>query len=78
MGTPENAFGIFSFEREGGDVGLGQGSEYEAGFMRFWKGRFFVSILAEHETPGAKEVMFGLGKAIDRAITETGPEPARH
>ncbi len=75
MGTSENAFGIFSFEREGKDVGLGQGSEYDAGFMRFWKGRFFISIFAEQETPEAKEAMFGLGKAIDRAITETGPEP---
>ncbi|MCK4375278.1 MAG: hypothetical protein KAX19_08115, partial [Candidatus Brocadiae bacterium] len=75
MGTSQNAFGIFSFEREGDDVGMGQGSEYETGFMRFWKGRFFVSILAEGETPEAEAAVFGLGKAIDIAIAETGPEP---
>ena len=75
MGTSQDAFGIFSFEREGDDVGVGQGSEYEAGLMRFWKGRFFVSISADQESPASKAMMLRLGSAIDRAMPETGPEP---
>jgi len=75
MGTSENAFGIFSFEREGRDVGVGQGSECEAGMMRFWKGRYFASILAEGEGPEVRGAVFSLARAVDAAIEETGPPP---
>ena len=76
MGRSDNAFGIFSFEREGREAGFGQGSEYYAGFMRFWKGPFLVSMVAQDETPEVREVMFALAKALDLAIAQTGPPPA--
>lgn len=75
MGTPENAFGIFSFEREGEEAGLGQGSEYVAGYLRLWQGRFFASVLAEDETPAAKDMVFALGRAMEGAIPKAGGEP---
>jgi hypothetical protein len=46
MGTAEDAFGIFSFERDGEDVAIGQGSDYAGGMLRFWKDRYFVFITA--------------------------------
>jgi hypothetical protein len=75
MGAPENAFGIFSFEREGEEAGLGQGSEYVAGYLRLWQGQFFASVLAEDETPAVKDMVFALGRAIEEAIPKAGGEP---
>lgn len=75
MGSSEDAYGIFSFEREGKSVGVGQDSEYAAGFLRFWKGKYFVSILADKETPESKEAVMSLGKAIAEKIKDPGTRP---
>ena len=76
MGRPEDAFGIFSLEREDDDAGIGQESEYGGGLLRFWKGRYFVSVFAEIETPEAREAVFAIGRAVAAAIRETGARPA--
>ena len=76
MTNPEEAFGIFSFEREDEEAGVGTDSEYAAGLLRFWKGRFFVCVSAEEEKPGVKEAVFGLAQGIARAIAEPGARPA--
>ncbi len=75
MGSSEDAYGIFSFEREGGDVGIGRDSEYAAGFLRFWKGPFFVSILADRETAASRQTVMGLSKAIADKIKPDGARP---
>lgn len=75
MGTSEDAFGIFSFEREGKSVGIGQDSEYSSGFLRFWKGRYFVSILADKETPESREAVMSLGRSIAEQIKDAGTRP---
>ena len=76
MGSGPEAYGIFSVEREGNNIGIGQGSEYAAGLLRFWKGRYFVAITAERETPEVKRAVLELGKGIAAAIKTTGTEPA--
>jgi hypothetical protein len=75
MGTSFDAFGIFSFEREGKELGIGQGSEYGGGLLRFWKDRFFVCAYADRETPAAKKALLGMGTAVARAIKSTGKRP---
>lgn len=76
MGSPQDAFGIFSFEQESEDLGIGQGSEYAGGLLRFWKDRIFVCAFADKETPEAKEALFSLGKSIAKAIGKDGEKPA--
>lgn len=76
MGRSGDAFGMFSFEREGADVGIGQDSEFEGGLLRFWRGRFLVCVSAEQEAPGTREAVLGLGRAIADAIREPGTRPA--
>ncbi len=76
MGSPEDAFGVFTFERDGDPVSIGQGADYAVGMLRFWKGRYFVAITAEKETPETKEAVLALGKAIADAIHEEGSLPA--
>ncbi|MEW5807532.1 MAG: DUF6599 family protein [Acidobacteriota bacterium] len=69
MGKPEDALGIFSFEREGNDMGIGQGSEYSDGLLRFWKGNLFVSISSEEETEASRKTVLELGGEIERSIS---------
>jgi hypothetical protein len=75
MGSSSDAFGVFAHTRETIAKDLGQGSEYASGLLTFWKGRFYVSILAYPETPASKNAVTVLGRAIEGAIKEEGPLP---
>jgi hypothetical protein len=75
MGSAAEAFGVFSFERLGPHAGIGQDSEYSSGLLRFWKGRFFVAVTAEHETPEAREAVLEAGRRVAQAIEQTGARP---
>jgi hypothetical protein len=76
MGSSRNAFGVFSHSRETVESEFGQGSQYTAGLMLFWKGRYYVSILASPETEASKRAVYELAKRIDGAIASEGPPPA--
>jgi hypothetical protein len=75
MGSSEDAFGVFSSGTEGEETGIGQGSDYGGGLLRFWKGKFFVNVYAEQEGPSTKEDVLELGKAIAESIKKEGPKP---
>jgi hypothetical protein len=76
MGSSPDAFGVFAHSREAIDGRFGQGSEYAAGLLTFWKDRYYVSILAYPETPAKKDVVFKLGDAIAGAVKAEGVLPA--
>ncbi len=76
MGSPEDAFGVFSLERQDPEAGIGQGSEFGGSLLRFWKGRTFVSVLGEGA--GGKDIeaaILGLGRALAASIKKTGEPP---
>ncbi len=75
MASAEGAFGVFSFERQGESVGIGQGSEQGGGLLRFWKGRYFVSIFADGEGAEAESAILHLGRLTAAAIREEGEPP---
>ncbi len=75
MGRADDAFGIFSLDREDDDAGIGQDSEYGGGLLRFWKGRFFVCVSAENETPESKAAVLALGRAVAGGIADDGERP---
>jgi len=75
MGSGPDSFGVFAHSRETIDDRFGQGCEYAAGLLTFWKDRYYVSILAYPETPERKDVVFKLGRAIEAAIKDTGALP---
>jgi hypothetical protein len=76
MGESRNAFGVFSQSRETIDSRFGQGSQYTDGLMLFWKGRYYVSILAVPETDASESFVFELAGHIDAAIDSEGQVPA--
>ncbi|NIM82669.1 MAG: hypothetical protein GTO20_28125 [Candidatus Aminicenantes bacterium] len=75
MGSAAEAFGIFTSEREDDEAGIGQGSEYSEGLLRFWKDRFFISIILVGDNPDAGAVIKELAEVVAAAIPSTGPEP---
>ena len=75
MGSSADAYGVFAFERQDEEVGIGQGSEFGGGLLRFWKGNYFVSINAEGEGEAVDKAILDLGKAVAASITKEGTKP---
>ncbi len=75
MGSSADAYGVFSFERQDEEAGIGQGSEFGGGLLRFWKGNYFVSVNAEGEGEDVDKAILSLGRAVAASITKTGPVP---
>lgn len=75
MNSPEEAFGIFSCDRQDPDAGIGQESEYGFGLLRFRQGRFFVSISAAGDEQKAEKTILELGKAVAALLGPPGAHP---
>jgi hypothetical protein len=75
LATPEDAFGVFSFERQDPDAAIGQGSEFGGGMLRFWKGRYFVTVFSDGEGGDVETAILKLGGEISSTIKETGSPP---
>jgi hypothetical protein len=70
-----DAFGIFSNDPNGEDAQVGSEALYGAGLLRFWKGPYFVRLLARKENAGTRDTLTSLGLKIATAITEEGTKP---
>jgi hypothetical protein len=75
MASPEEAYGVFSFEHQDEAAGIGQGSEFGGGLLRFWKGKYFVSVYAEGEGAEVESGILRMGRAAADSIPATGAEP---
>jgi len=64
MADSTEAFGVLSFDLSGEGVEIGEKSAYAAGLLRFWKGKFFVRVLADPETPSSKKAVMKIGKEL--------------
>jgi len=75
MGSPAEAFGAFSCDREDPDAGIGQESEYGAGLLRFWQGRYFVTVTASADDEAAARAVLELGREAVKPLGPPGPKP---
>ncbi|OPY68541.1 MAG: hypothetical protein A4E57_01721 [Syntrophorhabdaceae bacterium PtaU1.Bin034] len=75
MGSAQDAFGVFSYERQDPSAGIGQGSEFDGGLLRFWKGRFFVTVSAEEPDKTSDLAVLALGRQLAASIRQTGRPP---
>lgn len=75
MGSPADAYGVFSFEQQDSDAGIGQGSEFGGGMLRFWKGRFFVAVYGEESGPDIDKAILALGHKLASIVKDTGNPP---
>ena len=75
MGSAADAFGVFSHDLDGEPAWVGRDSNYKAGLLSFWKGRFFVSLYAEEETEETRRAVLDMGRLASAAIKEDGQKP---
>jgi hypothetical protein len=75
MDTAQDAYGVFSHSRETEEPGIGQGYEYRGSLLCFWKGKYFVCVRGERETPESKEAIFKLAREIANKIPALGDKP---
>jgi hypothetical protein len=75
MGSSEDAFGVFSLEHQDPEAGIGQGSEFGGSLLRFWKGRYFVTVLGNGAGKELEEAVLSLGRGLAKGIKETGDPP---
>jgi hypothetical protein len=75
MGSSREAFGIFSFDRQDPEAGIGQDSEYGLGLLKFRQGRYFVSITVSGDEKAAEKAVLELGKAVAPKLGPPGEPP---
>ncbi len=75
MGSGEDAYGLFYFESDDPGAGIGQGSEFGGGLLRFWKGSYFVSVYGENTGADVEASTLRIGQSIAATIKETGNPP---
>lgn len=75
MGVSRNAFGVFTHDQDGEELGIGQGALYRYGWLRFWKEKYFISIYPEEETPSSKRATLELGGLVASLVRNEGRKP---
>ncbi len=75
MGSSADAYGVFSFEQQDIDAGIGQQSEFGGGMLRFRKGRFFVAVYGEESGPDIDKIIIALGQRLASIIKDIGSPP---
>lgn len=76
MGSSKDAFGVFTHDLEGENLGIGRGSTYKGGLLSFWKDRIFASLYAEEETEETRAAVLALGRQIASAVAREGELPS--
>lgn len=75
MGSPEEAFGLFTGEREASPADIGNGGLSGTRYLQFWKGPTFVRILTEREMPESRKAMTALAREIAASLPPGGRKP---
>lgn len=77
MDSPRAAYGMFTFKSsgKGRSTGLGGGSEIEAYYLNFWKGRFLVTVTGFDESPGTLDGCRSIGRVVDLTLPGGGTAP---
>jgi hypothetical protein len=76
MDSAENAFGVFTHDRDGDEVDVGQGALLREGWLSFWQGRWFGSVYAEGESERSAAALINIARAAADAISDEGSVPA--
>lgn len=75
LASPADAYGVFTHDRDGEDIDVGQGALLRPGWLSFWKGPFFGSVYAEGESEASAAAVEALARAAADAIPFQGEAP---
>ena len=78
MRDPKNTFGIYSYERASkyNFVKVGVQGYQEGTTLTFWKGNYYVKVIAYDKSAETKSALMTFGKAIEKKISGNFTEPA--
>ena len=73
MGTPTNAFGVFSIERPQGSPQLKLGRDaYRSGTDYYiWKGRYYVQIIVANDSIGLQQIAMNMAKKLTASLHDS-------
>lgn len=79
MRSSEDAFGLFSLNRQEEVLSMGQDASYGFGILTLWKDRYFVKVIDLDGKDTSKDIILSLGKGIAQRIKNEGnkPDPLR-
>ena len=75
MGTPAEAYGIFSCDREDPDGGIGRDSTFGPGLLRVRQGPYFMVVTSPDEGKDIDAAILAIGKAALPSLGPPGPNP---
>jgi len=76
MGSPAEAYGIFSCDREDPAAGVGQDSTFAFGLLRVRQGPYFMVVMSPDEGKDIDAAVLAIGKAALPHLGPPGPNPA--
>ena len=76
LASAADAYGVFTHNRDGDEVDVGQGALLRTGWLSFWKGRWFGSVYSEGESGPAYDAVIAVARGAADAIAEEGEVPA--
>jgi hypothetical protein len=68
MGGPAEAYGIFSHTSKGDPVDVGVPAVLARGMLSFYKGKFYVRVVAKSDPVKARDLLIHLGKQVAAAV----------
>ena len=76
LASPEDAYGVFTHDRDGETVDIGRDALFRSGWLSFWKGPHFVSVVAEGESDRGRQAALDVGRAVAARLPDGGGRPA--
>ena len=76
LASAEDAYGVFTHDRDGDDIDIGQGALVRTGWLSFWKGRWFGSVYAEGGSEPAYDAVIAIARSAADTISDEGEAPA--
>jgi hypothetical protein len=75
MGSPAEAYGIFSTNPRGESVPVGQGARLEGPMLRAWQDRFFIKIASDEDTKALRDFATQMTRRLVERIGAQGAPP---
>ncbi len=75
MASPSDAFGVYSHDRSGETVPVGNQGVYRHGWLSFWQGSWYGSVTDVSGADEARAAVLAVARAVAGALPEGGEVP---
>lgn len=76
LASPADAYGVATYDREGSPAAVGRDGLVRHGWLSFWQGPYFASVLSERETERSQAAVLALGRTLAARLPAEGSAPA--